>query len=163
MSCTRVVLLALLLPACGVPPDAPPPAPATEEPTMAAAASPSTIGAAEPGISDGWVRFGGMVTVTAGDQVVLRDDQGRTLRTARGDVRTSGSNVYLRIGGHAALSGGADAGAGGPPSPTPPLSPAPCTTSAECGGGCTSCVGLVRVCCNDGSIVAPCFSVSDCP
>lgn len=106
-----------------------------------------------PSGGSGWIPFDGEL-VSTGNPALLRDRYGRELQLPRDDVRTRQGKVELRLGARAARpgSGGQRAreiGAGA------------AAYDGECGGP-AECVGLVRRCCGNGSVVGFCFGISDC-
>ncbi len=134
------------------------------------AASPSGDATAVASTGRGWIPFEGEVVGEETAVTVLRSRDGREVRVSTGDVRVTGSTIELRVGGRSAprihalpgigprsaaateSDGGAARG----------LASAGCVADDEC-GGCSACVGLVRMCCDGGGIVGACWGVQDCP
>lgn len=137
------------------------------------ASSPSDDPAAVSSSGRGWIPFDGEVAGEEATVTVLRSRDGRELRVSTSDVRVTGLRIELRVGGRSAPRPHALPGIASS-APPPPVTldsdggaargpaSAGCVTDDEC-GGCSACVGLVRMCCDGGGIVGACWGVQDCP
>ncbi len=148
---------------------APPPGAVAPMPSS----SPSDDPAAVASTGRGWIPFDGEVAGEEETVTVLRSRDGREVRVSTVDVRVTGSTIELRVGGRSASRSHALPGIASS-APPPPVTldsdggaargpaSAGCFTDGEC-GGCSACVGLVRMCCEGGGIVGACWGVQDCP